>query len=212
MKHVLWMVGIAGCLLMTAYVKAEESQDPKVEEARTIPLTEIVTTSPQKGLRNIDDVLGPAEAYNTFMARFRNVTDGSSNAFLVDAIELRDALNASSRVLFGSRSADTPAPVNTPNAVRGRLWLVAYLGSGPSNPTWWTIESVRVAKGKVVLNYHRPKPQPATADVWRYLYWIPLGNLQPASYEVQLIDADTNALTLLRRVEITGTVAKGDTQ
>ncbi len=198
MKLSLMFVGIAICLLLAARVMAEEPADQK----RTIPLSEIVTTGPQKDLRSIDDVVGPTEAYNSFMMRFRNAGDGSSNVFLVDAKKIRDALEASANVLFGSRSAETPASQDKPKPERGSHWLVVYLGSGPSNPVWWTVESVTVDKGKVIFTYHKSKPQPATDDVRRYYYWVPLGKLDATNYDIQMYDSDKTAVTLMRRVEV----------
>jgi hypothetical protein len=212
MKRFLIVVGIAISFLASEFGIAEESREQNENQKRTIPLSEIITTGPQKELQSIDNVVGQAEAYNGFMMRFRNVGDGGSNVFLVDANKLRDALDASSNVLFGSRSADTPAPVDKRNPEQGSHWLIAYLGSAPSNPTWWTVESVSVEKGKVVLNYRKTKPRPATRDVRRYFYWIPLSKLDPGTYELKLIDADNKAVTLMRRVEVTETDEGGKTQ
>jgi hypothetical protein len=146
------------------------------------------------------------------MMKFRNVGDGSSNIFLVDAPKLRDALDASSNVLFGSRSADTPAPVDTPEPERGSHWLVAYLGTGPSTPTLWIIEGVRVGEGKVVVSYNRPKPQPATDDARRYHFWIPLGKLDSGTYDLQLFDTGKKLITLMRRVEVLSDTERGKSQ
>jgi hypothetical protein len=202
MKTLFIFVGFAVGFFVFARAIAEESRDQNAIQTRTIPLSEIITTGPQENLQNIDKVVGEAEAYDGFMMRFRNVGDGSSNVFLVHANNLRDALNASSNVLFGSRSADFPAPVDTPDPPHGSHWLVAYLGTGPSEPTWWAVESVRVQKSKVVLAYRKPKPGSAADDVRRYYYWIPLGQLNPNTYEIQLVDLDKAAVTLMRRVEV----------
>lgn len=203
MNRLIVFAGVSAGLLASAYATADESRDEK----RTIPLSEIITTSPQKDLRSIDDVVGPKEAYNSYMMRFRNVSDGSSNVFLVDAKKIRDALDASSNVLFGSRSTDTPASQDKPNPERGSHWLVAFLGSGPSNPVWWTLESVSVKKGKVTLSYRKSKPRPATHDVRPYYFWIPLGKLDPGAYDVQLFDAEKGLVSLMRRVEVSATFA-----
>jgi hypothetical protein len=202
---------IAVCLLCRVGV-AKESSNTNVDEKRPISLSEIITIGPQKDLRSIDDVVGPEEAYNPFMMRFRNVDYGSSNVFLVDAIKFRDALGASANVLFGSRSADTPAAQDKPKPERGSHWLVAYLGSGPSNPVWWVVESVSVEKGKVTLNCRKTKPRPATRDVRKYFFWIPLGKLDPGIYELQLVDADNAAVTLMRRVNVPATNEGGERQ
>jgi len=212
MRRSMMIAGIAAGLLAIAHKMADETRAQNANQKRTIPLSEIITTGPQKDLQNIDSVLGQAEAYDGFMMRFRNVDDGSSNVFLVDAIKLRGALAASSNVLFGSRSADTPAPKERPNPERGSHWLIAYLGTGPSEPTWWTVESVIVDKAKVILSYRKTKPRPATDDVRVYFYWIPLGKLDRGDYQVELVDADKGAVTLMRRVEVTAIPERGGAQ
>ena len=212
MNRFLIVSGIVISSLLAARAIAEESRDQKADPKRMIPLLEIITTGPQKDLRSIDDVVGPAEAYNSFMMRFRNVGDGSSNVFLVDAKKFRDALDASTNVLFGSRSANTAATQDKPKPARGSHWLVAYLGTAPSSPTWWSVESVSVDKSKVVLSYRKTKPRPATRDVRRYYYWIPLGKLDPGAYELELIDADTGTVTLMRRVEVAANTETGGAQ
>jgi hypothetical protein len=212
MNRLLVVAGIAISLLESTRVMAGDSQRPDAKGQRTIPLSEVVTTGSQKGLQNIDEVIGEAEAYNEFMMRFRNVKDGSSNLLLVDAKELGHALNASSNVLFGSHPADKPAAEDKPKPKRGSHWLVAYLGSGPSNPTQWVVDSVSVEKGRIILNYHKAKTMSATKDMRRYFFWIPLGKLAPGNYELQLVDSENGAVTLMRRVEVAATGDGGETR
>lgn len=216
MKRLAFVVGLAISLLFDAGASAET---PKAEsEAATIPLSEIVTTSPQKGMQQIRDVLqqkGNAQEPETadgYLRQLLSGTNGGSNVFLVDAATIYDALSASYSILVGSRSADTPVAVNTPKPKRGGHWLIAYLGSGPSDPTWWSIESVSVDKGKVVLSYRKSKSRSATRDLRRYYYWIPLRKLDPGIYELELVDADNGSVTLMRRVEITATPEGEETE
>jgi hypothetical protein len=187
---------------------AAEPHDEKKNEKRTIGLPDIVTTSPQKGLQHVRDAWAKTnnkQSADAFLQQMQKVSIGGSNVYLVDATNLQDALSASLSTLIAPRSADTPAPVNTTNPNRGSLWLFAYLGSGPSNPTWWIIEKVELEKGKVILRYRPSKPSPATADVHPYYYWIPIGRLEPGSYELQLVNQDENSIRLMRRVDVTGT-------
>jgi hypothetical protein len=215
MKRLSVVVGMAICsCVVSARVMADESQDQNAKVQRIIPLSEIVTTSSQTELRSLrdtweKDINKPSTAFDTFMRQIQNINNGGSNVFIVDATNLYGALSASSNILIGSRRADTPAPVDTADPERGSHWLVAYLGSGPSNPTWWTVESVEVDKGKVVLSYRESKPRPATDDMRRYYYWVSLGRLTPGAYEVQLFDVEKGAATLMRRVEVSSTAQRG---
>lgn len=200
------LTGVSLSIFLTVQAIAAEIHQENDDERRTIPLSEFVTTSPQNGLQAVQSLLqqkGNAQTANSYLRQLLSGANGSSNVFLVDATSLHDALAASFEVLVGSRSAETPAPVNAPNPKRGTFWLVAYLGTAPSNPTWWTIESVNVTNNRVVLDYRKAKPTSATADSHRYYYWVPLGKLTPGVYEIQLRDVDQNAVNLMRRVEVT---------
>jgi len=208
MNSVSMTSGIALGMLAFAYAMADESRGERTKQERTIPLSEIVTTSPQKDLQSVKyvwekDKTQTPEAFDNFMRQIQTASKGSSNIFLVDATNIHDAMSATFSMLVGLRSADTPAPVKTAQPKRGSHWLVAYLGSGPTNPTWWTIESVQVSEGKLVLSYRKSKPMPATDDVHPYYYWIALGKLSPGAYKVQLFDTDKGVVTLMRRVEVT---------
>ncbi|MGD9635557.1 MAG: hypothetical protein AB7I57_16830, partial [Pirellulales bacterium] len=178
--------GVVICLLCCAVSAAGD-------EVRVIPLSEIITTSPQKGLQHVREARIQTNGKwdpEVFLQQIHNVSKGGSNTFIVDATNLYDALSASLDALTGPRRVDAPVLLNRSEPERGSFWLVAYLGSGPSNPTWWAIDSVAVEKDKVVLAYHETKPRPATDDERHYYYWIPLGKLDPGAYEVQLFDSD----------------------
>ena len=198
--------------------RSEESQPQRAEldvekpvgEVLEIPLSSILTTSPQVGMVQVREAFPQTSddrkniaTYGYLQRLSREANGGASNAFLVDATEANNAVSASFRVLVGSGGADYPVPVSKPDPPVGNYWLVVYLGSGPSNPTWWAVESVVVDKSRVVMSYRKPKPQPATDDIRRYYFWVPLGKLDHDTYEIQLFDADEEVVTLMRRVEVT---------
>ena len=175
-----------------------------------IPLSSILTTSPQRGMLRTRDAFPQQSSdrnnkeANGYLWRILRETNGAvSNAFLVDATNASDAISASFSALFGSGGVEIPIPVNKPDPKRGQYWLVVYLGSGPSNPVSWTVENVVVDQNAVKLRYRTPKPQPATDDVRRYYYWVPLGTLDAGPHEIQLWNADKGVMTLMRRVEVT---------
>ena len=152
-----------------------------------------------------------SKATNEYLRQIlQNSSEGTSNVFLVDATDVHSAIAASFSVLVGSRSADEAVPENKPDPTRrGRYWLVVYLGSGPSSPTWWTIEEAAVESGKVVVSYRMSKPRPATDDIHRYYYWIPLGKLDPGTYQVELFDSASKTVRLMRCVEVIPTQGTG---
>jgi hypothetical protein len=175
---------------------------------RVVPPSRILTTGPQKGMRHVRNVFQQADngqGAELFLRQLHDVSNNSSDVFLVDATDVMDALSASLSVLIGAHSADTPASGDAACARQGSYWLVAYLGTGPSSPTWWTVDHVVVGKNRVVLSYRKSKPAPATDDVQFYYYWVPLGRLDNSHYEIQLFDGERRATTLMRRVDVKAT-------
>lgn len=191
-------------MLPAQSIVAQEGSERKAEQ-RTIPLSQIVSTSSQTGLESVDAILRKKKTAPVAGDSLRQVLDsrnGSSNVFLVDATTLDDALDASSVILVGSRAADAPVPVNTAKPKRGSHWLVVYLGVGPSEPVWWSIEAVSFESDKVLVSYRKAKPGAASRDLHYYYYWVPLGKLPAGTYQLQLFDVEKKATTLMRRVEV----------
>jgi len=195
---------VAACLIVVNAVAVEANENEK--KARTIPLSTIVTTSPQAGLQPIHEVFekkGNAQGAEEFLQKNCRSRNGSSNVFMVDADTILDALSASARILVGSRSADTSAQKDGPSVSSESHWIVVYFGIGPSDPTWWTLENVAVENRKVLVRYrHAKKGQPVTKDLHPYYFWIPIGKLDSGVYELSLVDAEKGEAILQRRVAI----------
>jgi hypothetical protein len=156
-------------------------------------------------MRYFNDVL-PTDVGSEYQRKFIGITSNASNVFLVDAANEYDAINASASVLFGPFSADTAATVNAPDPKPGSHWFVVYLGAGPSTPTWFLVESATVQGNTIRLIYSKAAAATQiTADIRRYYFWIPLGKLEPGTYIVELYDSNVNAVTLSRRVYVSGT-------
>jgi hypothetical protein len=173
--------------------------------SREIPLSEIFSTGGQKGLQRVPPdtqiVDGKVAGKVSATIELERRHDGSSNAFLVDAPKIGDAVNATARVLTGFRAADTPVPPLS--ILTGINWLVVYLGSGHSNPTKWIVESVTVDGNKIRLTYRKPKVVgPQTLDGRPYYFWVKLDALDAAAYNLELYDSELKAVTLMRRVEV----------
>ncbi|MCC6491687.1 MAG: hypothetical protein IT424_01555 [Pirellulales bacterium] len=178
---------------------AAESASPEEKTARTIPLESVLTTSGQQGLKNVRDVF-PEE--NGYLRQILEGRCGASTAFLVEAPSIIDAVSASAGVFVGSRNASTPATLNKPDPPRGTFALVAYLGSGGSEPTKWIVDKIEIGPHRIRLSYHAKQPGPETTDVHRYHYWALIDDLNPGYYNVELYDTAENAVTLMRRVEV----------
>jgi hypothetical protein len=163
--------------------------------SREIALSEVLSTGTQKGLQRVPSDRGLEDA----MRRLDLRHDGSSNALLVDAPNVSDAVNATARVLTGFRAADTPVPYGK---LSGINWLVVYLGSGHSSPTKWIVENVTVDGNRIRLTYRDPRVGHGTGDSRPYYFWVPLGTLDAAAYNVELYDSVLDAVTLMRRVEV----------
>jgi hypothetical protein len=193
-------LGAVTILMLTVFAGCSRTH------AEDIPLEKIITTSPQAKMRQFDEVFPntndqtESEAAREYLRPFQSATAGPSNAFLVDAMDARDAIEASKTVFFGGRSADTPAPVNQPDPKRGNYWLAAYLGIGPSGPTAFVIETVTLRDGGIRLVYSKPTARAATADIHHYYYWVPIGQLRPGEYNIELFDSGLKKVTLSRRV------------
>ena len=173
------------CLISVCFVAAISSE---------LPLTAVRTTSPQPKLQRVID--------EDLIAGLKKASSGASNVFLVEAANIEDAMRATSSVLRGSHRADTPATANRPDPSRGRHWMVAYLGMGPSNPTWWTIDRVEMKDERIRLTFRQSKATLITADIHHYYYWIPLKKLQPGTYQLELYDAKNEMVSLMRNVEV----------
>jgi hypothetical protein len=147
-------------------------------------------------------VVQPDDLQREWLQQIHALSGGASNAFLVDATNPKDAIDASLSVLRGSHSAGKATPVNMPNAARGSYWLVGYLGLGPSEPLSWELKGATVDGSTIRITYQQPKVTMATRDVWYFYYWVPLGKLKPGTYRLELYDATRNATTLTRQVEV----------
>jgi hypothetical protein len=193
--------------LLASFVLAESPTENK--DKVIIPLSSIVTTSPQKGMLHLGELLAQASdqvakstrGYQT--QNYQANKGGASNVFMVDAGDAASAIVASYSVFVGPWSANTPAYENKPDPNRGSHWMVAYLGWGDNHSPTYEVDEVR-RQGNVVTLKYRTKPLPEDSDQeHQYFFWVPLGKLDPGSYEVKLEDGDSNTTKLTRRVEIT---------
>jgi hypothetical protein len=178
-------------------------------ESTSVPLTKVLTTSRQQGMRHVKEEFATkgADAVENAktikrLAVILNSSGGASNVFLVNAENIADAIQAGSNVMVSSHSARTPASLNGSHAGKGSYWLVANLGVGAGSPDRWVVDGITVSGNTVRFSYREPKAGIRTLDMLSYYYWAPLGKLEPGTYQVELYDADEKAVTLIRRVVV----------
>jgi hypothetical protein len=170
---------------------------------REVPLSSVVSTSYQKGLQHAArgwKESGYIEPYGRDLDKLyeKQGGQGASNVFLADAPDISGAVAATVSVMLGGRSTDRPATLNQPNPPRGSLWLVVYLGVYGSSPPQWIVDSATVESTKIRFAYHRGGAE--TKDSYQYFYWVPLKTLPSGTYQLELFDTESNAVTLSRRV------------
>ena len=201
-------VGISFVFLLASFVFAEPPE--KNDNTVIIPLSSIVTTSPQKEMLRVKELLDQqtseqiAKSTSGYLSKiYQANSGGASNVFIVDAGDAAAAIVASCSVLVGPWSANTPAYENKPDPNRGSYWMVAYLGWGDDDSTTWEVKEVRRQGKQITLSYHKKRLPEDSDQSHQYFYWIPLGQLSPGSYEVELVDLQSHSTTLARRVEVT---------
>jgi len=194
-KPLFTVVALASCSIVTQAAQ------------RTIELSEIVSTSIQRGLKHAstafrdDGVFEQSYGYQ-LQKIVLGSKSGASNVFLVDATNIDDAVRASSEVLLGGAVVSPPATVDNPKPLRGSHWLVAYLGVGHSSPPGYVIKAVSVNGPRIRIAYQYTHPGMVTKDIHPYYYWIPVGKLSDGLYKLELYDTELKEVTLMRLVEV----------
>jgi hypothetical protein len=185
---------IAAVLFGTAFLSGlflPAQQPAEKVEVKTIPLETGYTTSDQKALKHVRRQGG--DDLNEIFRKAQGM--GASNVFLVRGEDIADAVFHTRSVFVGYRSANVPVgPVETK-----QFWLVAYFGLAGSGEAW-VVKSIE-QKGKTIrLTYE--VGQTEAGDTHQYFAWVPLGNLEPGRYTLELSDAQNNEVNLMRRIII----------
>jgi hypothetical protein len=194
---------LAACLLATVCSgpAPKGKPAPEPDEAR-LPLRSVYSTNGQKGLRAVTK--RPGEAYAEDLTLIaREVRGGSPNVLLVRGDGIGEAVAATRRAFTGAVLADQPVRPEG-ESVPASLWMVAFLSVEGSEPAAWLVRSAE-RKGKVVrLSVERPKRGDASKDMHPYFVWVPLGKLAAGRYTLELYDAGSKEVTLMRRVTVPG--------
>src|SRR5262245_25918428 len=175
--------------------------DKKHAEAKVVPLDSIYYTFRQKGVKPFSqrDV---EEKYHIILKElFQTATGmGASNVFMVRGDSISEAVDATWFVFCRSEPARqaTPPPRMSKS---DKFWLVAYLGTHGSHGEWLR-KSAQISGKKIRLTYYNGRKGAILLDMRPYLAWVPLGNLEPGAYTLELFDEQENEVNLMRRVII----------
>src|SRR5262249_44939678 len=160
-------------------------------------------TNGQKGPRRMtaDFFLGEGgsekyiEPYGLFLQQIRReFRGGASNVILVRGKDITQAVKAAALAFVRGRSAN--GPVNPEGETKPpEIWLVAYFGTAASDRPAWLVDSVE-RKGKIIRVAYRLCSAEGK-DIHLYFLWVPLGELERATYTLELFDADRKEVTLL---------------
>jgi hypothetical protein len=180
------------------------------KDVQKIPLESVYSTNGQRGLKPMSAAFHPqkdgsrrfGEPYGRDLEEIRSEHEwGASNIFVVSGGDITAAVKAARRVLTGGQSADVPA-VPDDGSTPAPFWVVCHLGVESSGPPAWLIQSVERRDRIVRITFSKPKRLFSTADIHQYFVWVPLGELGPGTYALELYDAEKREVTLLRRVAV----------
>jgi hypothetical protein len=142
-------------------------------------------------------VFGEDFPFEEDLRHFRRLLPVASNIFLVAAENENDAWHAAIRF----KGSD---PCILPKADEPKqIWLAAYFGFAPSDPTRFTIDSLETNRSKLRLTYSVPaRIDVSSADTRPYLAIAPIKGLQPGPYTLELRQSRTGDVTLMRRIRL----------
>ena len=206
MKSARWalvicvLVGISGLVLTLRWMftRSQDKQNDivRVEEVREVPLGAIYSTSHQKGLRNIRDVLD--DSARQPLEKLEEADGlGLDNIALVRGGTVGEALFGSR---FAFRGGAGAGAAQLPGRPREDIWLVVYLGTASSEPPIYEVKAVAVFHDRIRFEYNLIEPGMATDDEHPYFFWAPLGALPAGPYQLEVHNATEGVVTLSRRV------------
>jgi hypothetical protein len=179
------------CLVSLAFVLAA-GLVLQGQEAGTVPLDKVHTTSGQKGVKRLSTAMDGAgkyvEPYGQALGEILRDLRGGPQVVLVAGDDIAAAVKACKGVL-GARDPKAEVTAERDNTV----WAAVYFGTNGSSPPAWQVEAVTVKDKTIRVAY---KKQAAfTDDIHHYLAWIPLGKAQAGAYTLELFDVGKKQVT-----------------
>jgi hypothetical protein len=173
----------------------------------SIPLDKVYSTSGQKGLQLLPEP--PNERWVRGRKLLSEILDhsGASNAFLVVAPDIHDALTATQFCYLRNHNASIVQPetqfLKDPDVGSNTVWLHVFLGAG-SDAEGWKLKSIDIENDTITFRCSTFMEIPGIPGFvnWGQAYWAPIP--RPSASEVLIvIEEDSNPVPLFtRRVTI----------
>jgi hypothetical protein len=171
------------------------------EKPYYIPLHSIYVESDQEGVKHLQDLPHDlkAKVLEKLPPKAQTLGLGPSNLFLVRGEDIKDAVFGTWEAYQGPFPGDEP--IDPLTKYKGNhQWLVVYFGC--SNPgTVWLVDSV-MQKGNTFRVYFKKGKHAEVSAFHYYFAWVPLGELAPGAYKLELFNMDTMQMALARTVTV----------
>jgi len=189
---------VSGTFLCFSFHGGAQVSKTKVQ-MEEIPLREIYTTSDQEGTKKVPGQGGDVAAKHLQAILETQGLMGASNAFLARGKDIGTAVRATRAVFVFGHSADVPADrVDGPK--EKQHWVVAYFGVGGVGSRW-VIRSVSRNGDRFRITFGKGRIAEVSVSQ-QYFAWIPVGELSPGTYSIELFDAENKQLSLSRTVTV----------
>jgi len=166
---------------------------PSAKKAdETLPLGEMYSSNGQTGLKEIIVKAGGADGLSGFPCV------GASNAVMVRAATVEDALLEPS-FMFQDGRADTTNDY-APRATHKRVWFAASLGVSKVHGTTWHVKAAE-RTGNTLRLIFTEAPW-GKKEAVPCLVLVPLDELTPGDYTLELVCASDEQTTFVRRVTV----------
>ena len=206
------LVGVFGIAGEKADTKPAAGRDKNTDVKRSIGPDVVYSTSPEEGLKKQvlavfmrtdgkRDIPVYPYSFHLKMIQMEAGGMGASNVAIVNGDNITDAIKATRWLFTGGMTADKPGHTDE-GKKSNNFWLVAYLGTGWSTPPKWRYDSTVVEGKSIEFRFKSSKANLISGDSILYFYWVPLGPMNPGTFELSLVDTDRGRATLVRSVEI----------
>ena len=170
------------------------------EKFEKIPFTQIYATVPQQGMKRV--VMAEQLPFDQDkLERFIKLRPQASNVFFSKARGLKGVDGAVFKAIWLDGRAELALPKSTEGS---QLWLIAYFGFGRESPPRWIIASIERSQATIRINFEEPASDASEQGSVPNFLLLPLENLKPGGYELQLRDSAANEVAFMRKVEVTG--------
>lgn len=206
-KRLFWALLLLPCLACTPASDPQEKgegqkgdeqkgeKDQGAEKLEDVPLKGALATFRQAGFGHVEGNESEVvhRRWKLLLERWQT---GACNAYLVRAKDLATLLEQTKWAQLHERSGEGMIlPLNRDQPV----WLVAFLGMGDAGRPAWTVAHVQKGAATVRISVNRGA---TGAGKHPHFAWVPLPDLPPGRYSVELADAQTGEIKARRRMRL----------